>query len=47
MKFLNLCGVGIVHMLWIVPLYALVNFAVRPDVFKSVVNKLKGRLEHE
>ena len=45
MKFLQLCYNGILNMLWIIPLYGTVNFAVRPDVFKLLVKKLGERLK--
>lgn len=41
--FWELCLNGVIHMLWIIPLYAFANFILRPDVYKNLILSLKGR----
>ena len=41
--FWKLCLNGVIHMLWIIPLYVLANFVLRPDVYKNLILSLKGR----
>lgn len=45
LKFLQLCYHGVLNMLWIIPVYAAANFAVRPEVFKLLTKKLRERLK--
>ena len=37
LSFLNLLVKGIIHSLWIVPLYVLINFACFREVFKDAI----------
>lgn len=48
MRFLPLVGSGLLHMLWIVPLYMLANAAFRPQQAKRLFTALKVRMrKHE
>lgn len=47
MSFLTLCLHGIVNMLWIVPLYAAANAALRPDVYKMLFKSIKNKAAKE
>ncbi len=45
MRFLPLVSRGLLHMLWIVPLYVVANAVLQPQRFKGLLCTLKGRMK--
>ena len=45
MRFLPLVSRGLLHMLWIVPLYVVANAVLQPRRFKGLLCTLKGRMK--
>ena len=46
LSFLDLLIKGIIHSLWIIPLYILVNFVFFKDVFKFIITLKVKKNEH-